>query len=116
MEYRTLEDPENVSEAQVDKKIIPAITDLDVPLVINSRLKKLTKAIQEAEKVSWESRNGTVEDEDVPLPSGELKRSGSLLQQVQTALSADEDTGKTAVRRWCASSICTASGSRTSWT
>ena len=34
MEYRTLEDPENVSEAQVDKKIIPAITDLDVPLVI----------------------------------------------------------------------------------
>ena len=46
MEYRTLEDPENVSEAQVDKKIIPAITDLDVPLVINSRLKKLTKAIQ----------------------------------------------------------------------
>ena len=78
MEYRTLEDPENVSEAQVDKKIIPAITDLDVPLVINSRLKKLTRAIQEAEKVSWESRNGTVEDEDVPLPSGELKRSGSL--------------------------------------
>ena len=72
MEYRTLEDPENVSEAQVDKKIIPAITDLDVPLVINSRLKKLTKAIQEAEKVSWESRNGTVEDEDVPLTISEM--------------------------------------------
>ena len=46
MGCRTLEDLENVSEAQVDEKIIPAITDLDVPLVINSRLKKLTKAIQ----------------------------------------------------------------------
>ena len=76
--YRTCEDLENVSEAQVDEKIIPAITDLDVPLFTSSRLKKLIKAIQEAAEVSWESRKGTVEDEDVPLPSGELKRSGSL--------------------------------------
>ena len=78
MGYRTLEDLENVSEAQVDEKIIPAITDLDVPLVISSRLKKLIKAIREAAKVSWDrKRKGTVEDEDVPLPSEELKRVGT---------------------------------------
>ena len=47
MGYRALEDPENVSEAQVNE-IIPAITDLDVPLVISSRLKKLIKTIREA--------------------------------------------------------------------
>ena len=28
-----------MSEAQVDEKIIPAIADLDVPLVVNSRQK-----------------------------------------------------------------------------
>ena len=32
----TLEDPENVSEAQVDEKIIPTIAHLDVPLVMGS--------------------------------------------------------------------------------
>ena len=75
MGCRTLEDLENVSEVQVDEKIIPAIADLDVPLVMGSRLKKLIKAIQEAAKVSWDrKRKGAVEDEDVPLPSEELKR------------------------------------------
>ena len=48
MGYRALEDPENVSEAQLNEKIIPAITDLDVPLVTSSRPKKLIKAIREA--------------------------------------------------------------------
>ena len=38
---RTVEDLENVSEAQVDEEIIPAIADLDVPLVMGSRLKEL---------------------------------------------------------------------------
>ena len=36
MGCRTLEDLENVSEVQVDEKIIPAIADLDVPLVMGS--------------------------------------------------------------------------------
>ena len=67
-----------MSEAQVDDKIIPAIADLDIPLVMSSRLKKLIKAIREAAKVSWDrKRKGTVEDEDVPVPSEELKRSGT---------------------------------------
>ena len=116
MRYRTLEDLENVSEAQVDEKIIPAITDLDVPLVISSRLKKLIKAIREAAKVSWDrKRKGTVEDEDVPLPSEELKRSGSLFfSRYKLRFSADEDAGRTVVRRLSASSTSTASGSRTS--
>ena len=47
MGCRTLEDLENVSEAQVDEKIIPAIADLGVPLVTSSRLKRLSKAIRE---------------------------------------------------------------------
>ena len=37
MGYRTLEDLKNVSEVQVDEKIIPAIADLDIPLVLGCR-------------------------------------------------------------------------------
>ena len=40
MGYRTLEDLEDLSEAQVKDKIIPATTDLDTPLVMGSRLKR----------------------------------------------------------------------------
>ena len=40
---RTVEDPENVSEAQADEETIPAIADLDVPLVMGSRPKELIK-------------------------------------------------------------------------
>ena len=47
MGYSTLEVLENVSEAQVDEKIIPAIADLDVPLVTNNQ-QKLIQAIREA--------------------------------------------------------------------
>ena len=101
MGCRRLEDLENVSEAQVDEKIIPAITGLDVPLVMGSRLKKLIKSIQEAAKVSWErKRKGTVEDEDVPLPSEELKRLESLFfNRYKLRVSADEDAGETVVSR-----------------
>ena len=42
---RTLEDLENTSEVQADEKIIPAITDWDVPLVMCSQLKEPIKAI-----------------------------------------------------------------------
>ena len=96
-----VEDLENVSEAQVDEKIIPAIADLDVPLVMGSRLKKLIKAIQEAAKVSWDrKRKGAVEDEDVPLPSEELKRLESLFfSRYKLRIPADEDAGETVVSR-----------------
>ena len=47
MGYSTLEVLEDVSEAQVDEKIIPAIADLDVPLVTNNQ-QKLIQAIREA--------------------------------------------------------------------
>ena len=43
MGCRTREDLEDVSEAQVDEKIIPAITDLDVPLVITIRLRSQSR-------------------------------------------------------------------------
>ena len=98
---RTLEDLENVSEAQVDEKIIPAIADLDVPLVMGSRLKKLIQAIQEAARVSWDrKRKGAVEDEDVPLPSEELKRLESLFfNRYKLRISAEEDAVEIVVSR-----------------
>ena len=37
MGYRTLEDLRNMSEVQVDEKIIPATADLDIPLVLGCR-------------------------------------------------------------------------------
>ena len=101
MGCRILEDLEIVSEEQVDEKIIPAIADLDVPLVTSSRLKKAIKAIREGARVSWErNRRVTVEDQNVPLPSEELKRSGSLFfSRYKLRFSADEDAGETVVRR-----------------
>ena len=61
-----------MSEVQVYEKIIPAIADLEVTLVMDSRPKKLIKSRREAAEVSWE-RKETVEDEDVPLPSEETR-------------------------------------------
>ena len=92
----TLEDLENVAKAQVEDKSIPAITDLDTPLVMSSRLEKLIKAIRGAAEVSWDQkRKGTVEDEDVPLPSEEPKRLESLLfSRYKLRFSADEDAKK----------------------
>ena len=76
MGCRILEDLEIVSKKQVDEKIIPAIVDLDVPLVTSSRLRKAIKAIREGASVASERNRGvTVEDQNVPLPSEELKRS-----------------------------------------
>ena len=92
----TLEDLENVAKAQVEDKSIPAITDLDTPLVMSSRLKKLIKAVRRAAEVAWDRRRkGTVEDEDVPLPSEELKRLESLLfSRYKLRLSADKNAGE----------------------
>ena len=89
-----------MSEAQVDEKIIPAITDLDFPLVMSSR-PKLIKTLRETVKVSWDQeRKETVEDEDVPLPSKVPKRLGALFfGRHKLRFSADEGAGGTVVRR-----------------
>ena len=52
MGYTTREDLENWSGAQIDYKIIPAITDLDIPLDMSSRLERLIIAVREAAEVS----------------------------------------------------------------
>ena len=101
MGCRTLEDLENVSEVQVDERIIPAIADLDVPLVMGSRLKKLIKAVQEAAKASWDyKREEAMEGEDVPLPSEELKRFETLLfDRYKPRIPVDEDADESVVSR-----------------
>ena len=101
MGYRTLEDLENVSGAQVEDKSIQAIIDLDIPLVTCSRLENLIKAIRGAAEGSLDQRRkGTVGDEDGPLPSEEPKRLESLLfSRYKLRLSADEDARKTVVSR-----------------
>ena len=63
-----------MSEVQVYEKIIPAVADLEVTLVMDSRLKKLIKSRREAAEVSWDpERKEAVEGEDVPLPSEETR-------------------------------------------
>ena len=101
MGYRTREDLETWSGAQVDDKIIPGITDLDIPLVTSSRLKRLIIAIREAAKVSADRKQkGTVRGEDVPLPSEELRRLESLLfSKYRLRFSENEDAGGTMVSR-----------------
>ena len=75
MGYKTLKDLGIASEVQADERTISDITDLDVPLVMGSRLKEPIKTIQEAAKVSWDrEREGAVEDEDFPRTAEELKR------------------------------------------
>ena len=96
MRYRTLEDLKNVSEVRWTK--IPAIADLDTPLVMGSR--RRWAANTRSTEVSWDlRREGTVEDEDAPLPPEELALSSSLFQQIQLRFSADEDTEDTVVGR-----------------
>ena len=61
MGCRTLEDLENVSEVQVDERIIPAIADLDVPLVMGSRLMRQSRKQRrslgtESAKERWKTR------------------------------------------------------------
>ena len=80
----TLEDIKNAWEVQISEEIVSAIADLDVPLVMGCRPKKLNKAIQETAKVSWDSMcRVLVEDEDGFLPSEVVKRLETLFLQVQ---------------------------------
>ena len=101
MGCRTLEGLENVSEAQVDEESIPAIADLGVPLVTKQQTEEAVQGIREGARVSWgRDRRGTVVDENVPLPSVELKRSRSLFfSRYKPRFSANEDAGETMVKR-----------------
>ena len=77
MGHRTFEDLKNMSEVQLNEKIIPTIADLEVTLVMGSRLKKLIKLRRESAEVSWDpKRKEAVEDEDVPSPSEEPRERG----------------------------------------
>ena len=61
MRYSALED---------GREDIPVIADVDIPLVMSSQLKELSKSIREAAKVSWDlRREGAVGDEGAPLPA-----------------------------------------------
>ncbi len=101
MGYTTREDLENWSGAQIDDKIIPAITDLDIPLDMSSRLERLIIAIREAAKVSSDRKQkGIMVDEDGPLPSEELRRLESLLfSRYKLCFSENKDAGGTMVSR-----------------
>ena len=98
---RTLEGLENTSEVQADERIIPAITDLDVPLVMGSRLKEPIKAIQETARVSrGKEHEGAVEDEDGPQAYEELKCLGILLvRRHKPRIPVDKDADGTVVSR-----------------
>ena len=96
----TLEGCESASEAQVDEDIMPAIADLDVPLVMGRRPKKLIKATQETAMVSWDrKRKGSVENEMFPPPSEETKRLEALLSCRYNLRMPADDAGETAVNR-----------------
>ena len=67
MGHRTLKDLEDMSKVQLNEKIIPAIADIEVTLVMGSRLKTLIKSRRKSAEVSWDPRRKeTVEDKDVP--------------------------------------------------
>ena len=91
----TLEDNEDVSEMQADEKIILAIADLDVPLIMGSRLKKLIKAIQEAAKSSWDwKREGA---KKTRMLSYHLKNWSAWWYKLR--IPAEENAGETVVSR-----------------
>ena len=75
MGYKTLKDLGIAPEVQADEGIIAGITEVDVPVVMGSRLKEPIKTIQEAAKVSWDrEREGAVEDDGFPRTAEEMKR------------------------------------------
>ena len=106
-------DLESMSVVQVDKGILPAIADLDVPLVMESRLKKLIKAIQEAARVSWDyKREEAMRGENVPLPSDELMRLEILFFSInELRIPVDENTDESVGTRSKRQLSDTASGS-----
>ena len=72
-----------------------------MPLVMGSRPKKLIKATQVTAMASWDRRRkGAVEDEDVPLPSEEVKRSDTFLVcRYDLSIPADEAAGEAVASR-----------------
>ena len=97
MGCRTLGDLENVSELQVDE----IITDLEAPLVMGSRLKRLIRTIQEASRVSLGPEHaGAGVHEGVALPSEELRRLDALFfGRYKLRIPVDEDADESVVSR-----------------
>ena len=98
---RILEDLEKISESAVDDKLIPAIENLQQPILQASRLKKLIAAVVQASALSWDKKKrGIVEDEDTPLPAPELRRLEALFwARHKIRIAAEEDAGETVVSR-----------------
>ena len=95
MGYRTLEDLKERGRGTGGRENHPSHLRLGHSTGHGSRLKKLNKSIRETARVSGDlRREGAVEDEDAPLPSKELKRSGALFfSKDKLRFSADEDAG-----------------------
>ena len=106
MRYCALED---------GREDIPVIADVDIPLVMSSQLKELSKSIREAAKVSWDlRREGAVGDEGAPLPAEELSAQELFRAAVQTTPLSRRGHRRSCGYRGSAHSIGTASGSTTS--
>ena len=101
MRCTMLEDRENPSAAQGDDKIIPAIANSSISSAMSDRMKVLIKAIRKAARVSSDlERKGTVEGEDVPLPSEESRRLESLVfSRYKLRSAANENADDTVVSR-----------------
>ena len=86
-------------EAQINDRSIPAIAELDIPLVMGSRPKKLNKAIQEAARVPCDRmREGPVGEEDAPLPSTKVNEA-LLCGRHNLHTPADEDAEEIVANR-----------------
>ena len=98
---RELADLEKITEEQVDKQIVPNITELGQPILQASRLKKLIAAVVQASAISWDrKKRGAAEDEDTPLSSQELRRlEGMFWARYHISVAAEEDAGETVVSR-----------------
>ena len=93
--YSTLKVLENVSEAQVDEKIIPAIATWTFHW--SRTTTEADPGDTEAAKVSWDLKTRRAV-EDVPLPKGAEALRSPPFQQYKLRFSADED----AVEQWLA--------------
>ena len=70
MGYRTLEDLKNMSEVQVDDKIIPAIADLDIPLVLGCKVENTRGSRELVRGTGRRQIIPAITDLDIPLGMG----------------------------------------------
>ena len=70
MGHRTLKDLENMSEVQVDEKIIPAIADLDIPLVLGCKVENTRGSRELVRGTGRRQIIPAITDLDIPLGMG----------------------------------------------